>query len=91
MSVSIIQRVGKNCSSLASKEFLTVEDQTVEHVTMSKLTNIQFSVRILLLLKKFKKIQSSGHKHFSTIINKFSTAIPHPLVMILTGFLLYVL
>ena len=102
-SASIIQRVGGNCYSLASKAFFTAWRPGSLSIlgnmfTMSNLNKIQFSIRILLSFKKSIKLsisdvswtllssfKTSGHKHFSTNIDKFSTAVPRPPVMTLTG------
>ena len=69
---------------------------------ISKLTNLQSDVNVLLSLKLSIIVsisdvfftlllifKTSDYKHFSTKIDKFSIAVPHPVVITLTG-LLYV-
>ena len=63
---------------------------------MSKLTNLQSDVNVLLLFKLSVIVKvsdvafpyfypTSEYKHLSTKIDKFSVAVPHPLVITLTG------
>ena len=66
---------------------------------ISKLTNLQSDVKLLLLFKLsiiadisdvswplYSIFKTSEYRHFSTKIDKFSTAVRQPLVITLTGF-----
>ena len=65
---------------------------------ISKLTNLQSDINVLLLFKLsiiasisdvsftiLSIFKTFEYKHFSTKIGKFSIAVPHPLVITLTG------
>ena len=98
-----MQAVGENWSCLASRMLLTAFNPEILSILgniliISKLTNLQSDVNVLLsfklsitlsvsdvsftLLSIFK---TSEYTHFSTKIDRFSTAVPHPLVITLTG------
>ena len=98
-----MQAVGENWSCLASRMLLTAFNPEILSILgniliISKLTNLQSDVNVLLsfklsitlsvsdvsftLLSIFK---TSEYTHFSTKIDRFSFAVPHPLVITLTG------
>ena len=98
-----MQAVGENWSCLASRMLLTAFNPEILSILgniliISKLTNLQSDVNVLLsfklsitlsvsdvsftLLSIFK---TSEYTHFSTKIDRFSFAVPYPLVITLTG------
>ena len=77
---------------------------TLENILIvSRVTNLQSHVNVLLLFKLsiivnisdvsftlLSIFKTSGYKHFSSKIVMFSVAVPHPLVILWQGYLLYV-
>ena len=99
-----MQAVGENWSCLASRMLLTAFNPEILSILgniliISKLTNLQSDVNVLLsfklsitlsvsdvsftLLSIFK---TSEYTHFSTKIDRFSIAVQNPLVITLIGF-----
>ena len=62
-------------------------------LTISKLTNLQSDVNVLSIIVSMSDVpftllpifKTSEYKHFSTKIDKFCIAVPHPLVITLIG------
>ena len=103
LRASILQAVYGNWSWLALRMILTAFNPEILSILgnmliISKLTNLQSEVKVLLLFKLsiivsisdlsftllsiFKTLE---YKHFSTKIDKFSITLPKPLVITLTG------
>ena len=104
LRASMIQLLGGNWLDLLSKTYFTDFRPDMLSILgniliISKLTNLQSDVKLLLLFKlsiivnisdvswTLRSIfKTSEYRHFSTKIDKFSTAVPQPLVITLTGF-----
>ena len=98
-----MQVVGGNWSYLASRILLTVFNPDILSILgniliISKLTNLESDVNVLLLFKLSIIVNISDisftilsifkifeYKDLSTKIDKFSITVPHPVVITLTG------
>ena len=107
LRVSIMQAVGRNWFCLASRTLLTASNPDIISILVnimiiSKFTNLQRDVNVLLLFKLsiivsisdvsftlLSIFKTSEYKHFQAKIDKYPIAVPRLLVITLTG-LLYV-